>query len=336
MLVEPGQQGAGLGRNVPVGARQLVQLGFIVDAAHACHHAVTGRPARPRGRRQNRPVQYLLKSGRRPAFSRETCDPNITGKSTTHLSPAVSVGQTDRMMTEAEALETLAREDPAVAADARAALRWLTSGGGLEVISQLRLQEFLWYVLPSSCRRPPGQLAVAPALGRLFTLAGLERYADACASPDTVLIITAYEISRDDGLTPTPGPRDIARRAAGHRPARLGVRHGDGGAGRLRGLRRGDRASDLVQRAEARRERLEDETGDAGRSLADQTPTRRHDSWLGKISAERIDEWAHGHPGDRARIARRIMPRLLEPPVLLGEPLPTLRWLLPAPTRAFR
>jgi hypothetical protein len=53
------------------------------------------------------------------------------------------------MMTEAEALQTLAREDPVVADDARAALRVLASGGGLEAISLLRLQEFLWCALPS-------------------------------------------------------------------------------------------------------------------------------------------------------------------------------------------
>ena len=52
------------------------------------------------------------------------------------------------------------------------------------------------------------------------------------------------------------------------------------------------------------------------------------DTWLSRISGERIDEWAHGHPGERAQMARRVVPRLLEPPVLSGEPLPTLRWLL--------
>jgi hypothetical protein len=52
------------------------------------------------------------------------------------------------------------------------------------------------------------------------------------------------------------------------------------------------------------------------------------DTWLSRISAERIDEWAHGHPGERAQMARRVVPRLLEPPVLPREPLPTLRWLL--------
>src|SRR5258708_29283539 len=88
------------------------------------------------------------------------------------------------MMTESEALETLAREDPAVASDARAALRWLTSGGGLEVISHLPLQEFLWHVLPSSWPlSPAGQLALVRALRRLLPLPGLERHASPGAHP---------------------------------------------------------------------------------------------------------------------------------------------------------
>src|SRR3984885_7465874 len=52
------------------------------------------------------------------------------------------------------------------------------------------------------------------------------------------------------------------------------------------------------------------------------------DTWPRRISAERIDEGARGHPGERPPLPRRIRPRLLEPPELLGEPLPTLRWLL--------
>ena len=52
------------------------------------------------------------------------------------------------------------------------------------------------------------------------------------------------------------------------------------------------------------------------------------DTWLSRISAERIEEWAQGHPGERSRLARTVMPRLLEPPDLPGEPLPTLAWML--------
>jgi len=54
------------------------------------------------------------------------------------------------MMTEAEALEALTRENPAAADHAKAALAYLTGSGGLGSISLLRLQEFLWYVLPAT------------------------------------------------------------------------------------------------------------------------------------------------------------------------------------------
>jgi len=53
-----------------------------------------------------------------------------------------------------------------------------------------------------------------------------------------------------------------------------------------------------------------------------------NDTWLGRISAERIDAWAHGRPGERSRLARGLIPRLLEPPAVPDEPLPTLRWML--------
>src|SRR6202043_1130991 len=57
-------------------------------------------------------------------------------------------------------------------------------------------------------------------------------------------------------------------------------------------------------------------------------PSLPSDTWLGRISAERIDAWAHGRPGERSRLARGLVPRLLEPPALPDDPLPTLQWLL--------
>ncbi len=139
------------------------------------------------------------------------------------------------MMTEAEALKTLAREDPAVADDARTALRSLTSGGGLGAISLLRLQEFLWYGLPAGVPQPAEEyLAVTRALARLFTLAGMERYAEVCASEETAQILGAYgELAGRGRRRVLPGARHLARRAAGHRPARLVLGHGAGGARRL-------------------------------------------------------------------------------------------------------
>jgi hypothetical protein len=72
------------------------------------------------------------------------------------------------MMTEAQALDALAREDPEAADEAKAALGWLTNGAGLETVSQLKLQEFVWYALPVKWPMTTGELiAVTRALGRL-------------------------------------------------------------------------------------------------------------------------------------------------------------------------
>ena len=243
------------------------------------------------------------------------------------------MGQTGRMMTEAEALQTLAREDPAVADDAKAALRWLTSGGGLEVISLLRLQEFLWCVLPTSWpASSSGHVAVARALARLLTLAGMERYGDVCASPQTERIIAAYAAGHDDGVaayskalatshaappdtdllawSSAMGQQERAAYDACAAAIELSVAVGD--------LRPG--VSGWKTKRAALVERW------LTKPAATEEPGT--DTWLSRISAERIDEWAHGHPGERAQMARRIVPQLLEPPVLPGEPLPTLRWLL--------
>jgi hypothetical protein len=235
------------------------------------------------------------------------------------------------MMNEAEALQTLAREDPAVAEDAKAALRWLTSGGGLEVISLLRLQEFLWCVLPTSWpATSSGHIAVAKALARLLTLAGMERYGDVCASEQTERIIAAYAEGHDHGVaayskalatshaappdtdllawSSAMGQQERAAYDACAAAIELAVVAGD--------LRVG------VSGWKTKR------AGLVERWLTRPTKEPGTDTWLSRISAERIDEWAHGHPGERAQMARRVVPRLLEPPVLPGEPLPTLRWLL--------
>jgi hypothetical protein len=233
------------------------------------------------------------------------------------------------MMTEAEALEALAREDPAVASDARAALRWLTAGGGLETISQLRLEEFLWHVLPSSWPLSAnGQLAVARALGRLLTLAGLDRYAGTCASTETKGIITAYDASSAEGAAAyyatveaspaTPPDTDLLAWGSVRGPEEQSAFEACAAAVEI-----AIAAQDIKVGASGWKTRRA--------ALVDRWLTMSQpgdDTLLSRISAERIEEWTHGHPGERTRMAKRIVPRLLEPPQLPGEPLPTLRWLL--------
>jgi hypothetical protein len=237
------------------------------------------------------------------------------------------------MMTEAEALQALAREDPAIAGDAKAALSWLTGGGGLESVSLLRLQEFLWHVLPTSWPDPPqGHLAVARALARLLTLAGMERYGEVCGSAETARVIEAY------GRSPAEGEAAY-RKACGRShvfpPDTDLLAWSSGGEMGADERAAYDACGAAIELAVACRELKPGVSGWKTRrtALVDQWLTRGDgaaggDTWLSRISAERIHGWAHGHPGERAQMASRIVPRLLEPPVLPGEPLPALRWLL--------
>jgi hypothetical protein len=235
------------------------------------------------------------------------------------------------MMTEAEALKTLAREDPAVADDARTALRTLTSGGGLGAISLLRLQEFLWYGLPAKTPQPTeAQLSVTRALARLFTLADMERYAEVCASEETAQIISAYAGSRIDGIA----AYSRAMGASHAVPPDTDLLAWSSVMGRDERAAY-DACAAAIELAVAARELKVGVSGWKTRraGLVERWLTRTDsapgpDTWLSRISAERIEEWAHGHPGERSRLARNVMPRLLEPPDLPDEPLPTLAWLL--------
>ena len=60
-----------------------------------------------------------------------------------------------------EALATLAGEDADAARDAEAAIEWLTAGEGLSVLTQKRVQTFLWYSLPTKWLADADQAAPA-------------------------------------------------------------------------------------------------------------------------------------------------------------------------------
>ena len=245
------------------------------------------------------------------------------------------------MMTESQALETLTREDPEAAGDARAALAWLTGDEGLETISLLRLQEFLWYALPVKWpMSTSGRVGVAKALGRLFLLAGLDRYAGVCSSSGTEKIITAYADGHEEGIAAyteaiedsnaappdtellawgsVMGSQERAAYDACAAALELAFASGELSVG-ARGWR--TKRLDIVNRwLTGRPEMPTSPPADDG--------TAGNDTWLSRISAERIDAWAHGRPGERSRLARGLIPRLLEPPAVPDDPLPTLGWLL--------
>ena len=234
------------------------------------------------------------------------------------------------MMTQTQALASLAREDPDAAGDARAALAWLTGDDGLGTISLLRLQEFLWYALPVKWpMTTDAQVGVARALGRVLLLTGMDRYAGVCTSPGTEKIITSYADGHEEGIAAyteaidasnaappdtellawgsVMGPQERAAYDACAAALELAFAAGELSAG-ARGWR--TKRIDLVNRW-----------------LTSQPPDGT-DTWLSRISAERIDAWARGRSGERSRLARSLIPRLLEPPAIPDNPLPTLSWLL--------
>ena len=245
------------------------------------------------------------------------------------------------MMTESQALETLTREDPEAAGDAKAALAWLTGDEGLETISLLRLQEFLWYALPVKWpMSTSGRVGVAKALGRLFQLAGLDRYAGVCSSPVTEKIITAYADGHEEGIAAyteaieesnaappdtellawgsVMGSQERAAYDACAAALELAFASGELSVG-TRGWR--------TKRVAIVNRWLTDRPEITASPPADGAASG-NDTWLSRISAERIDAWAHGRPGERSRLARSLIPRLLEPPAVPDDPLPTLGWLL--------
>jgi hypothetical protein len=181
----------------------------------------------------------------------------------------------------------------------------------------------------------------------LFLLAGLDRYAGVCSSAGTENIITAYADGHEEGIAAyteaieesnaappdtdllawgsVMGPQERAAYDACAAALELAFASGELCVG-ARGWR--TRRMDIVNRwLTGRPDASEGLLDGADAALgADGMPGT--DTWLGRISAERIDAWAHGRPGERSRLARTLIPRLLEPPAVPDDPLPTLRWLL--------
>src|SRR5487761_1357990 len=258
------------------------------------------------------------------------------------------------MMTEAQALTALAREDPEAADEAKAALGWLTNGEGLETVSQLKLQEFVWYALPVKWPMTTGELiAVTRALGRLFAMVGMERYAEVCLCSSTKQILIAHGHGHEKGIAAyaqavenssaappdtglldwgsVMGPDERAAYDSCAAAVELAIASGDIACG-SRGWKA--RRAALVDRWLTTPPPARDGQGGGREGQAGRHRAGAHHApgvsgtWLARIHTERMDAWAHSRPGERSRLAAAVLPRLLEEPAPPDDALPTLCWLL--------
>jgi hypothetical protein len=97
-------------------------------------------------------------------------------------------------------LAKLADDDPGAARNALAALDWMTGDHDLTVLTQERIQSFLWYELPLKwMTEPEEKVTITASLARAFDLLELPRYAAICRSATTTEILGAYERGFDEG-----------------------------------------------------------------------------------------------------------------------------------------
>jgi hypothetical protein len=232
------------------------------------------------------------------------------------------------MQMEREALAGLRREqgDEAVGL-VEAALSSLTGEDGLEAITALRLCEFLWHTLPNKWFIDDPQ-RVTTALGRFFTLVGLERYAEICTSTTTKDLLAAYAtegtdpgrdayhaVLRETGLIPPDtgvlawgvfsGTEENAAYHAGSASIELAIASGD--------LQVGARGWKKVRAAVVERQLTAPWPGG---------------SWLERVHAERLEAWTRPRNRRRAELCRAAAPQLREPVVPLPGAFLLLRWLL--------
>lgn len=221
------------------------------------------------------------------------------------------------------------------ARDAESALEWLTAGEGLGVLTQERVQTFLWYGLPMKWLTDTDHhRRVVDALSEAFDLLGFERYAALCRSPTTAAIFDAYERSEDEGLRAFH-KADVA---SGIRPPDLG----ELAWGSVMGMRESAALSSTAEFLELALAGGELVPGARGWKAHQQNLTRAHlssarlelagRSWLDVVREERLETWLQGRRSPtRRRLLQPLAARLRREehlPAGVEDPVAPLRWLL--------
>ena len=235
-------------------------------------------------------------------------------------------------------LAKLADDDPEAAREALAALDWITGEQDLRVLTQERLQTFLWYELPSKwMTEPEDKVTITASLARALDLLDLPRYAEICRSVTTTEVLEAYQRGYDEG-------RSAFRRAS----AASGIEPPDVKDfkwGAIMGFEEASAMSstaDMLEEAIAAGQLV---PGARGWKTRQQQLTATHlgisrDELAGQslgqlIVTERIETWLEIRCSDsRRRALAAIANRLLHPaglaPADAVDPLPLLSWFLGA------
>jgi hypothetical protein len=233
------------------------------------------------------------------------------------------------------AISELARENAAFAADAKAALEWLTAGAGAEVLTQEDLQTFLWYGLPMKwLTDAEHHRRVVDALARAFDILDLTRYAAICRSEETASVLDAYEVS------PAAGKKAFraADIASGIHPPDIG----DFEWGSIMGIEESHALSSSAQFLELAVASGTLVPGERGWKAQQIELTRAHlttsrvelagNTFLDVIGTERFASWLRGRNSPTRRTILEPIVDLLRThtnlPGGIDDPIPPLRWFL--------
>jgi hypothetical protein len=237
----------------------------------------------------------------------------------------------------AQPLETLLAGLDRPSADlAREAVGWLLpEGADLTHLSQVELQEFLWYQLPLRRLAETSELhAIAWSLADLLAAAGLERYAALCRARQTHRLLDAWQ---DANHAPAHKMMREAITFSGVDPpdtslliwgSVLGVAEQSARRRVSQALEQAVDASELVP-GERGWKRLA--VGITEVSLTMPMLDLRGGTLLQAVGRERAEAWAAGYPAVRQDLLTQMLPLLagaVGVPVRASECLTPLRWLL--------
>jgi hypothetical protein len=233
------------------------------------------------------------------------------------------------------ALDRLARTDRQEAEAARAAFASLTWGDGPDSVTLYGLCDWLWYRLPAKWMCGLGEhLQLAGALGALFGLLEMPRYARVCTSETTANVLAAWNRDRKEGIKAMAAARAASGVAPPDVPGLLTW-------GEVMGTEENSALVATATRLELTIAAGEFRPGARGwrkaaeRAAATFLVTPRDDldgdCWLQRIHSERLHEWARSRGSPRGPLTAAVASQLARPapvPRQAADLLAPVRWLL--------